>query len=490
MAMTLPLSPASDSNTPASPQATSPITTTTSNNTNSETSAPAPAPAAATSGQMKRKPSRRANTAERRATHNAVERQRRETLNGRFLDLAQLLPNLSQIRRPSKSSIVNSSIAHIHASRRHRALAARELRLLKHETDALRRELNEWRDRAGIPRVEEPIRGEGFGMVISGELEVITAVGVEEEDEDGEDGMPTMQQHQQQQQQQYQGAYMDDIEEDVIMPVYQQQQPPQMMHHPMMHHHDMDDPRVAALLLKNAASSNPFAHNLPPPPPHSSAYSAPRPGTAGSYDSQTSSSYGYQPGFGYDTRQQQPPQAHLFTPPATSHGLPTSTGSNSSNAGSPVGGLSANPPLNLNTAASPSSGSAHGSPVSVSSAGGMLAPPNTAVSEKPPHGGLARRERSGSVMSGSGTGSPAYELHPHGGAGMEYGMGVPRRGGGGGGVSDYLGMFGMGMQQMHPHGGHGQHHGQHGHHQQHQQQQQQGLVGGSAMGGAMMMMMM
>lgn len=39
-------------------------------------------PAAA---QVKRKPSRRANTAERRATHNAVERQRRETLNGRFL---------------------------------------------------------------------------------------------------------------------------------------------------------------------------------------------------------------------------------------------------------------------------------------------------------------------------------------------------------------------------------------------------------------------
>jgi hypothetical protein len=34
---------------------------------------------------QKRKPSRRANTAERRATHNAVERQRRETLNGRFL---------------------------------------------------------------------------------------------------------------------------------------------------------------------------------------------------------------------------------------------------------------------------------------------------------------------------------------------------------------------------------------------------------------------
>ena len=48
----------------------------------------APAPANADKpapGQAKRKPSRRANTAERRATHNAVERQRRETLNGRFL---------------------------------------------------------------------------------------------------------------------------------------------------------------------------------------------------------------------------------------------------------------------------------------------------------------------------------------------------------------------------------------------------------------------
>jgi Helix-loop-helix DNA-binding domain len=38
-----------------------------------------------TGGVVRRKPARRANTAERRATHNAVERQRRETLNGRFL---------------------------------------------------------------------------------------------------------------------------------------------------------------------------------------------------------------------------------------------------------------------------------------------------------------------------------------------------------------------------------------------------------------------
>ncbi|KIK38727.1 hypothetical protein CY34DRAFT_373712 [Suillus luteus UH-Slu-Lm8-n1] len=153
------------------------------NNVQSQSSSTAPTNGAVT--QVKRKPSRRANTAERRATHNAVERQRRETLNGRFLDLAALLPNLSQIRRPSKSAIVNSSIAHVHASRRHRFLASRELRALKLESDALRRELNEWRDRAGLPCVEEPVRGEGFSMVLNGEVEILAAV-IGEEDEEGQ----------------------------------------------------------------------------------------------------------------------------------------------------------------------------------------------------------------------------------------------------------------------------------------------------------------
>jgi len=150
----------------ATPSQTKPIPQQQSNSNNNNTnSAPV--------GGVKRttKPNRRANTAERRATHNAVERQRRETLNGRFLDLAALLPNLSQIRRPSKSSIVNSSIAHINASRRHRILAAQQLRLLKNETDALRHEVNEWRVRAGVPGVEEPRRPDGFGVILSGELE-------------------------------------------------------------------------------------------------------------------------------------------------------------------------------------------------------------------------------------------------------------------------------------------------------------------------------
>lgn len=99
----------------------------------------------AAGGAVRRKPARRANTAERRATHNAVERQRRETLNGRFLDLAALLPNLATVRRPSKSAIVNSSIALVHTQRRFRAIAARELRALALEAENLRREVNEWR---------------------------------------------------------------------------------------------------------------------------------------------------------------------------------------------------------------------------------------------------------------------------------------------------------------------------------------------------------
>lgn len=108
-------------------------------------------------------------------------------------DLAALLPNLSQIRRPSKSSIVNSSIAHIHASRRYRLIAAREVRALKSEADSLRRELNEWREQSGIPRLEEPTRGDGFNLVLSGEVEVVLSSTQHDDDQsmedDGEDDL-------------------------------------------------------------------------------------------------------------------------------------------------------------------------------------------------------------------------------------------------------------------------------------------------------------
>lgn len=82
--------------------------------------------------------------------------------------MAALLPNLASVRRPSKSAIVNSSIALIHSQRRARAIAGHELRQLKAETDALRRELNEWRDRTHSgPRIEEPARSAEFISLIN-----------------------------------------------------------------------------------------------------------------------------------------------------------------------------------------------------------------------------------------------------------------------------------------------------------------------------------
>ncbi|SAM04324.1 hypothetical protein [Absidia glauca] len=47
---------------------------------------------------------------ERRAEHNAIERARRESLNNKFQQLAQALPNLMNYRRPSKSQIVEKAL--------------------------------------------------------------------------------------------------------------------------------------------------------------------------------------------------------------------------------------------------------------------------------------------------------------------------------------------------------------------------------------------
>lgn len=349
MAMTLPLSPvsgnspASDIEVPNTPVSPGPQQD--NNSQQQQQSNHQANPSSLTnpnSSQVKRKPSRRANTAERRATHNAVERQRRETLNGRFLDLAALLPNLSQIRRPSKSSIVNSSIAHIHASRRHRMLAARELRMLKHEADALRRELNEWRDRAGIPRIEEPVRGDAFSMVLSGELEVIAAVPGDEDGDDDND---------------YPG-YPDEDYPGVI-PGH----PIPHGHHPSAHPHleEMDDPRMTSMIKPG----HPFPHNIPSGPASNGLHLAhilPRPSngapamlasptsfeSTGMYEAHHNFGNPSAAGPAFVQQQQQSmdpeklvawygaqsqqqmmqAQRSLFTPPTTSHGVPGSNGNN------------------------------------------------------------------------------------------------------------------------------------------------------------------
>ncbi|KAL0574183.1 hypothetical protein V5O48_007775 [Marasmius crinis-equi] len=62
--------------------------------------------------------------------------------------------------------------------------------MLKLEAEHLRRELNEWHDRACIPRVEEPVRSESFSMVLHEELEVIPVMtsGTLEDEEDDDNG--------------------------------------------------------------------------------------------------------------------------------------------------------------------------------------------------------------------------------------------------------------------------------------------------------------
>lgn len=81
-----------------------------------------------------RKLKRTASTAEKKATHNAVERARRESLNGRFLVLADMLPGMNHVKRASKAAIVNKSIELI------KELQSTETRLST-ENESLRAEM-------------------------------------------------------------------------------------------------------------------------------------------------------------------------------------------------------------------------------------------------------------------------------------------------------------------------------------------------------------
>jgi len=84
------------------------------------------------------------STAERRASHNAVERARRESLNVRFLELANALPSMASVKRPSKSMIVNKSLEFIFG-------AEEREKVLREEAADLRREVDELRAQLGLP---------------------------------------------------------------------------------------------------------------------------------------------------------------------------------------------------------------------------------------------------------------------------------------------------------------------------------------------------
>ncbi|PWN44901.1 hypothetical protein IE81DRAFT_242500 [Ceraceosorus guamensis] len=93
---------------------------------------------------------KKGTSAERRATHNAVERARRETLNTRFLQLAANLPATAAVRRPSKSLIVNKSLAFVAESLAREPMYRGKIFDLAAQNEALRREANELRRQVGL----------------------------------------------------------------------------------------------------------------------------------------------------------------------------------------------------------------------------------------------------------------------------------------------------------------------------------------------------
>ncbi|GAA5884534.1 hypothetical protein JCM6882_005291 [Rhodosporidiobolus microsporus] len=86
---------------------------------------------------------------EKRATHNATERARRDNLNTRFMNLAGALPTMRNIKRPSKAVIITKALDFVYDSQ------VREHTLVTENND-LRREVDQLRARLGMEALPPP----------------------------------------------------------------------------------------------------------------------------------------------------------------------------------------------------------------------------------------------------------------------------------------------------------------------------------------------
>lgn len=93
---------------------------------------------------------KKGTSAERRATHNAVERARRESLNVRFLELAANLPTTCTVRRPSKNLIVNKSLEFVRNALHNDAVLRLKLEESLRQNQSMLQELNQMRAERGL----------------------------------------------------------------------------------------------------------------------------------------------------------------------------------------------------------------------------------------------------------------------------------------------------------------------------------------------------
>ncbi|RUS19255.1 hypothetical protein BC937DRAFT_87773 [Endogone sp. FLAS-F59071] len=89
---------------------------------------------------------KKVNHADKRATHNAVERQRRECLNTKFQELAHALPSLQTVRRPSKSIIVQKCLDFVNNTAVKTDRYEKEIRHLRQQNEVLMAEVEKLRN--------------------------------------------------------------------------------------------------------------------------------------------------------------------------------------------------------------------------------------------------------------------------------------------------------------------------------------------------------
>ena len=71
-------------------------------------------------------------------------------MNTKFQELAHALPSLAQVRRPSKSIIVQKSLDFIYTARQKDEMHDKEMRSIRNENDLLREEINKLREKLGL----------------------------------------------------------------------------------------------------------------------------------------------------------------------------------------------------------------------------------------------------------------------------------------------------------------------------------------------------